>query len=565
MMRSLRHTYFSTSFGIFVFISLIMTCFLVIPIGYVLIKAFMVKGAFSFAYFGLLLNNPLFLESMWNSTLIGVNVTLFSCILAIPLALISSRFDYAGKPFVQGMLLVPIIMPPFVGALGVQKIFSQYGSLNLMLMHAGITQSPIDFLGASGFWGVVIVQALHLYPIMYLNLVAAFSNIDPSLEEAATSMGASRTRLFRTILLPLIRPGFFAGAIIVFIWAFTDLGTPLMFNFRSTLPVQIYNMVNDINENPMGFVFVVIMLVLTVVFFWLSKYAVGSTRYEMLSRGHVTSRIERVKGLPALLIYVCLGSVILLALLPHIGVILNSVADTWLMSVLPETYTTQYYQLLLDDPLAFNSIKVSLYLSIFSTTFDIILGFAIAYVLTRKKFLGSGVLDSLVMLPLALPGVVLAFGYVATFSGTMLDPRFNPVPLLIISYAIRRLPYMVRSAVAGFQQTSVSLEEASKSLGASSLKTSIKITFPLIAANLIAGGLLCFAFAMLEVSDSLILAMKEEFFPITKAIFLLFNNLSLGMGLASSLGVIGMIILTICILGASKILGRKLGELFRAS
>jgi iron(III) transport system permease protein len=163
-----------------------------------------------------------------------------------------------------------------------------------------------------------------------------------------------------------------------------------------------------------------------------------------------------------------------------------------------------------------------------------------------------------------LPGIVLAFGYVVTYTGTFLDPLDNPVPLLVIAYAIRRLPYMVRSASAGLQQTSVSLEEASTTFGASRFYTLRKITMPLVMANLIAGGLLCFAYAMLDVSDSLILAMKDRFYPLTKAIYALFLEQGSGELVASALGIIGMLILTACILGASVILGKKMGELFRS-
>ncbi len=168
------------------------------------------------------------------------------------------------------------------------------------------------------------------------------------------------------------------------------------------------------------------------------------------------------------------------------------------------------------------------------------------------------------MIPLALPGIVLAFGYVVTYMDTPLDPVDNPVPLLIIAYGIRRLPYMVRSASAGLQQTSMSLEEASATFGASKFYTLRKITVPLITANLLAGGLLCFAYAMLDVSDSLILAMKDKYYPLTKAIYALFLEQGDGEFTASALGMIGMLILTACIMGASLILGKKMGELFRS-
>jgi iron(III) transport system permease protein len=171
------------------------------------------------------------------------------------------------------------------------------------------------------------------------------------------------------------------------------------------------------------------------------------------------------------------------------------------------------------------------------------------------------------MLPLAVPGLVLAFGYLAMAQEgkffAFLNPTRNPTFLLIIAYSVRRLPYVVRSAAAGFQQTSETLEEAAQNLGAPPFKAVVRITLPLITANLIAGGLLAFAFAMLEVSDSLILAQKQAYYPITKAIMELFQLLGDGKFIASALGAWAMAFLGVTILGLSILLGKKVGALFR--
>src|SRR6185436_16899093 len=268
------------------------------------------------------------------------------------------------------------------------------------------------------------------------------------------------------------------------------------------------------------------------------------------------------------------GVVIFLSLLPHLAVVVHSFAERWFMSPLPSSWTTQTYAEILRDPLARKSIQNSLFYSSVSAFLDLVLGVIIAWVLTRRRFPFAGVLDALAMLPLALPGLVLAFGYVAGFDidekkfptlDKMLDPRENPTLLLIISYSVRRLPYIVRSAYAGFQQTSVTLEEASANLGASPFRTLRKITWPLVMANLVAGTILTFSFAMLEVSDGLILAMKERYFPITKMIFQLMGRIEPSApSVACALGVVGMLLLTASLLVAGKLLGKKMGQLFRA-
>ena len=256
-----------------------------------------------------------------------------------------------------------------------------------------------------------------------------------------------------------------------------------------------------------------------------------------------------------------------LAILPHLGVVLVAFSSDWYGTVLPNGWTIQHFRDALGHSLTLPSIRNSLQYASLATVIDLVLGISIAYVIVRTKLPGRDVLDAIAMLPLAVPGIVLAFGYLAmTQEGKILsalNPLEDPLLILVIAYSVRRLPYVVRSAVAGFQQTSVTLEEAAQNLGSPPLRTLAKITIPLIAANLVAGALLAFSFAMLEVSDSLILAQRQQDYPITKAIYELYQLLGEGRFIASALGVWAMCFLGTTIIGASILLGKKLGALFR--
>ena len=549
--------------GVLVFLWFFFIVFMLYPLGYVFSGAFFTDEGFSLVFFGLMLSSPNYTVILANSINLGLAVTLFTTLLSLPLAFLLVRYDFPGKGLLNGLILIPLVLPPFVGAIGMRQLLARFGSINLLLLQMGVIDQPIDWLGG-GFWGVVLLEVLHLYPIMYLNLAAALANVDPTLEEAAKNMGASGFKLFRTVTFPLMLPGYFAGAIIVFIWAFTDLGTPLVFEYRELIAVQIFNMVTDLHQNPMGYAFVVAVIVLTLFFFYLSKRLLGGKSYEMMGRGHVASAVRPASVSLTVLIYTVVLSISALALIPHLGVVLTSVAGRWFLTVLPSEFTIRFYREVFSHDLTLLSIKNSLLLSSLSTIIDIVLGVTIAYLLARKRVPGRDVLDALAMLPLALPGLVVAFGYVAAFSATPLDPRINPVPLLVIAYAVRRLPYMVRAAYAGFQQSSVVLEEAAMNLGASPLKTLYQITFPLVFANLVAGAVLAFSFAMLEVSDSLILALKEPYYPITKAIYALLGRIADGPYIASAMGVLGMLLLAASLFIAGRFFGRRMGELFRA-
>jgi len=547
-------------------------CFLFWPVWQTLKGAFFdANGAFTPSYMGEAFRNTVYLEGLRNALAMGVVSTALALLIAMPLAFLTDRFVFPGKKLFSALVLVPMILPPFVGAIGIKQIFGQMGALNALLAHIGLLRSdavPIDWLGHGRFWGVVAMNALHLYPILYLNITAALANIDPAMEEAAENLGCTGLRKFFKITLPLIMPGLFAGGTIVFIWAFTELGVPLMFDYTRVTPVQIFYGLKEISGNPFPYALVVITLVSTALLFLTSKLLFGRADFAAAAKATTGSGAREIGGWRAALCTGLFMAVTFIALLPHIGVILVSFAGDWYHSVLPETWTLAHYKEAMSHDLTVPSIINSLKYSSLATVFDLALGVMIAWVIVRTKGRWRHVLDAAAMLPLAVPGLVLAFGYIAmTQPGrafAFLDPTRDPTALLVIAYAVRRLPYVVRSAVAGLQQTSPVLEEAARNLGASPLRTLQRITLPLIMANILAGGLLAFSFAMLEVSDSLILAQRSVDFPITKAIYELFQLLGNGRYLASALGVWAMVFLGLTILAASRLLGKKMGALFRA-
>jgi iron(III) transport system permease protein len=424
-----------------------------------------------------------------------------------------------------------------------------------------------DWFAANQFWGVAIVEALSLYPIIYLNAVAALANIDPAMEEAAQNLGCTGLRRFRRITLPLIHPGLFAGCTIVFIWVFTELGTPLVFDYSQVTSVQIFYGLKDIGGNPFPYTLVAVMLAASILIYAVGKGIFGRSGNAMMAKATTTGGPKALPGPKAWLCTAAFCAVTFVAVLPHLGVVLIASSKDWYATVLPKSFTLDNYRAALGHELTVPAIANSLKYASVSTVIDVFLGVAIAYVVVRTRMVGRNVLDFMSMLPLAVPGIVLAFGYLAMSQEGrffhFINPVQNPTVLLIIAYSLRRLPYVVRSAAAGFQQTSVTLEEAAENLGCPPLRAMIKVTLPLIAANLMAGALLAFAFAMLEVSDSIILAQKMVYFPITKAILELFQLLGDGKFLACALGVWAMVFLGTMVAGVSILLGKRLGAIFR--
>jgi iron(III) transport system permease protein len=558
------------SWFVYLFTAAFFGCFFLWPIGGTLMGAFLdADHKLTFDFVAEVFRNQIYLEGLRNAFFIAAGSTAASLAIAMPLAFLADRFEFPGKKLLSAAILVPMILPPFVGAIGVRQLFGQYGALNAVLARIGLlgAHETIDWLGHGRMAGVVALNALHLYPILFLNLTAALANLDPAMEEAAENLGCTGFRRFRRITLPLIMPGMFAGGVIVFIFAFTELGVPLIFDLTRVTPVQIFHGIKEIGGNPFPFALVVVTLASTALLYGASKLIFGKSTEAMTSKASTASSARPPGALTGWLCAAAFGGVAAVALLPHAGVVLVSFAGSWYHSILPAEWTLDHYRIALGHSMAAPSIVNSLKYASVSTLFDLVLGVAIAYVIARTTLPGRWMLDAVAMLPLAVPGLVLAFGYISmTQEGRIfeaLNPSRDPTMLLIIAYAVRRLPYVVRSAVAGLQQTSVTLEEAAQNLGCPPLRVLRRITLPLITANVLAGGLLAFSFAMLEVSDSLILAQKQENFPITKAIYELFQLMGEGRYVASALGVWAMVFLGVTIFAASRLLGKKLGALFR--
>lgn len=560
----------SLAWSVMVFSLAFFGAFFVWPIWQIVQGGFFdADGNLTFAYLAEVLRSPVYLEGFVNSFLVAIAATTLAALIAVPLAWISDRYSYPGKSLWSALILTPLVLPPFVGAIGVKAVLGQNGALNAFLAHVGLlsADAPVDWLGASRFAGVVVMIALSLYPILYLNIAAALANVDPAMEEAAENLGCTGLRKFVRITLPLIQPGLFAGGTIVFIWSFTELGVPLIFDYNRVTSVQIFDGIKDIGGNPFPYALVALMLAVSAGIYAVGKGLFGRAAHATAGRAAIGRATRPARGVRGWLFSLAFGGVTALAVLPHLGVVLVAFSSDWYGTLLPTSFTLENFELALGHELTVPAIRNSLLFASLSTCIDIVLGIAIAWVVVRGRIPGRQLLDALAMLPLAVPGLVIAFGYLAMSQpGDLfgfLNPSENPTVLLVIAYAVRRLPYVVRSAAAGFQQTSETLEEAAQNLGSPPIKAMVRITLPLIAANLIAGALLAFSFAMLEVSDSLLLAQKQAYYPITKAIFDLFQLIGDGQFIASALGVWAMAFLATSIAGLSLLLGKRLGALFR--
>jgi iron(III) transport system permease protein len=431
--------------------------------------------------------------------------------------------------------------------------------INLLLMRWFDMTIPI----MEGLAGVVLVQTLHFFPFILLNTVVSLSNIDPSMEEMAQNMGCHGFRLFRRITLPLMLPGFVAGSLLTFIRAIDDLGTPLMLNYNNLLAPQAYLRITTVGMDDVdGYVVCVVLVLLSLVSLLAARKYLGLAEYATVQRSAPVTR--RLQGKKVFLVWLLCGAILGVSLLPHIGILLLSFSKVWSFTLLPTTYTLgNFAEILFRAP---HFIKNTLIYTLLAAGLDIILGAAIAFLLLRSRLAGRNLLDAIATLPLAIPGVVLAVGYLRVFHGWdfpgLSAPLTSSWVILVIAYTMRRLPYTVRASYAALQQLHVSLEESAQSLGANRLKTFAKITLPLITGGLVAGGLIAFVTSCVELASTIMLVPRIELGPISYGIYIYMQS-PLGRGAGAALGVVAILLVSLGTYLTHRIFGGRAGNAFR--
>ncbi|WP_233235885.1 iron ABC transporter permease [Bordetella sp. LUAb4] len=518
--------------------------FLVVPVATVFHTAFVnADGSFTLGHFRSFFNQPLMQEAFFNSLYVAGWSTLLASLIAVPLAYFTVRFEFRGALIIQTLGVLPLIMPPFVGAVAMQLIFGRSGSVNLLLGEWFDINLPL----MEGLNSVIFVEALHYFPFILMNLVVALRNIDGSMEEAAFNLGSRGFRLFRRIIFPLALPGFVAGASLVFIKVFDDLGTPLVLGQTNMLAPQAYLRITQVGlEDPLGYVIGVIIIAFSIGSLWLSTRVLGGKDYSTLQKGGGSIQKRRLRPTESVLAYGWIILVLLLVLSPHIGVLLLSFASVWSYAPLPDGYTLAHYASVFQD--SSGMIANTLLYCGLAAGVDVVLGTAIAYLMLRTRLPARQWLDWLASAALAIPGIVLAIGLLRTFrgveipfTGTLLTGSWV---LIMIAYSVRRLPYALRSCVASLQQINVSLEEAAQSMGANRWRTIRRVVVPLMAGGMLAGFVTSFITAAVELSATIMLVTRESQAPMSYGIYLYMQSAS-GRGPGAALGVLAVVAVAI--------------------
>ncbi len=524
---------------------ILLLAFLVIPVAKVVYVAFVDvnTGGFTLLNFVDFFRTSLFRESFVNSIYVAGMSVVFASVIAMPLAYFTTRFNFAGAALIQTLGVIPLIMPPFVGAVAMQMLFGANGSVNLLLDEwFGFT---IPFM--EGLNGVILVESIHYFPFILINLSASLNNIDRAMEESAQNLGAHGFRLFRRIVFPLAMPGFAAGAALVFLKVFDDLGTPLLLNVNNMLAPQAYLRISSIGiTDPMGYVISVILVAFSLLSLWTSYLATRGRDYASVQKGGGGLMRRDLRPWEKVGAWALILFILALVLSPHFGLLLLSFGTIWSFSVLPDGFTLAHYREVFSTALPY--ITNTLLYAGLAALLDVIVATAIAYVVWRTDLPGRKVLDYLGTAAVAVPGVVLGIGYLRTFHDLNVPIVGKPLAswwvIIVIALMIRRLPYALRACTAALQQVSVSLEEAAQNLGAGRFDTVRRIVVPLMAGGIAAGFVTSFATAAVELSATIMLVSTESDAPLSYGIYV-YMQTAAGRGPGAALGVLAVVIVGI--------------------
>jgi len=534
--------------------------FVVFPLFRIFYDAFTNElGQFTLINFQEFFTDSYYLRSFWKSMVLGVAAVFTTSVIGISVAFLLIRYDFPGRNLFSYLTLLPLILPPLVGVLGFTFIFGRAGTLNVILMDWFGMQHPVNFM--YGMHGILLVETIHLFPMMTLSVLDALSKVDPALEEAAEGMGARGWRKFQDITLPLTTPGYISGALLVFIWTFADFITPLVLGVQDLLAPQAYlNIMQFVDRRifRMGIVISALLVVLAIIFVIAARQYVALKDYSSLSYSKVERR--QLSPLKRWLAVGFLSSLLFISFVPQVGVLLASIGRGWALTPVPLVYTLEFFrQVSIETPkfiinsFIFSGIAVFLCLAI---------GVPMAWAMGRTRAPGRNTMDALTTLILAIPGTAIGIAYIRAFNfplpwvDTPLTSMWIVLPLVL---AVRRLPYTVRGSLSSLQLVHKSMEEAAENVGATKLRTFRDITVPLVWKGIMVGALFSFLTSIQEASATIFLTLGGwEMMPFGIFTFYIAGSQSQ----AAALGVILIVMCALSLYVVNRIAGTRVGGLF---
>lgn len=518
--NSVRRKRRLTKIDIWVFVSLailaVYLLFLIYPLFKLLTEAIYKDGALTWQYFGKFFGNPYYANTLLHSFELSFAATVVSLVLGIPLAYFYNLYHIHGKRLIQVIIVLCCMSAPFIGAYAWVQLRGNNGLItrfiNTLLKDAGIAYKMPSIYG---FRGIVLVLSLQLFPLVFMLVSGALKNVDNSLLEASENMGVSGVARFFKVVIPLCMPTILAAALLVFMRAFADYGTPLLIGQGfQTFPVVIYNEYFGETGSDHNFAAAVaiIAILITAVIFLIQKWA--SNRFEFHMNALHPIEVKKAKPLQSVLIHLYTYLVVGLSFMPQVYVMYCSFRATSGKIFVKGFATTSYQKVARDIPLA---VRNTVVIGLVALAAVVLLAILIAYLVVRRRNLLNNAIDTMSMIPYIIPGSVVGIALVIAFNkkplvltGTML--------IMVIALCIRRIPYTIRSSVAILQQIPITVEEAAISLGCSRMEAFFKATVPMMRNGVLSGAILSWVTIITELATGVILYNRSTL-TLTLAIY----------------------------------------------
>lgn len=490
-----------------------LTLFILYPLAILLVDSFVGDGGFSFSVFKRVFKMPKFTTAITNTLKVGFVVGIIATAVGLLFAYVEVYVrigKFAGGLF-KVVSMLPVVSPPFVLSLSMIMLFGKAGIITRYIFN-------IYDNSVYGFWGIAIVQSLTFFPICYMMFRGLLKNIDPSLEEAARDMGASRMKVFTSVTLPLLLPGIGNAFLVTFIESIADFANPMIIGGSyDTLATTIYLQITGAYDKAGAAAMAVVLLCITLAMFIVQKYVLEAKSTATLtgkaSRGRMLIEDKSVR-IP-LTVLCSLGA--MFVILMYICVPIGALFPTWGYKFFP--LTLKWFKLVFTRYKGFKAFGDSFRLSLIAAPITALLSMIISYLVVKRKFKAKGFIEAVSMLAMAVPGTVLGVGYIRGFSGGLfhtgiLQGLYGTGLILVIVFVIRSLPTGTRSGIAALRQIDKSIEESAYDMGADSFKVFTSVTLPLIKDSFLSGLVTAFVRSITAIS-AIILLVTPQYLLIT--------------------------------------------------
>ncbi len=517
--------------------------FVLYPVALVLRESLRTDGGLGLDNYQLLAQRRLYRNALRNSlgvaTLVGTLSVVFGYLIAFTLA----RTGVPLKRALHNLTILPIVSPPFSGAISILFLFGFNGLVTRHLL--GLQDFSIY-----GFWGVVASQVFTFTPIAYLNLRGVLAGINPTLEDAAMNVGASRWQVFRRVVLPLSLPGVASAFLVVFIESMADFGNPLVLagaSFPMLAPQAFLEITGSFNL-PRGAMLAAVLLVPSLTAFAIQRYYINKRQYVTVTGKPTASTTKAVSDAGKWLLYsfVVLFAVVVIAF--YAVILMGAITAVWGFDY---TLTLRHFRYVFD--VGWDTVKDTVLIAVTSTPISGILGMLIAFLVVRRAFPGRRPMEFLSILNFAVPGTVVGIGYILAFNGPPLILTGTFI-ILVLNFVFRYVPVGIQSGIAVLKQIDPAIEEAAQNLGADGVTTFRRVTLPLIAPAFFSGLVFAFVRAMTAISAAIFL-VSANWNLMTVQILNQVGSGRLGVAAAFSILLLAIVLVAVLVIGA--LVGRR--------